>query len=78
MPFAHFSMFRILKHKAFLKSSGVDVWLVFFPYEAEMSGLSYFVIQIQSCFVKTLSKSKHCPKHFSNINSKSKLSPKIF
>jgi len=27
-------MFCISEHKEFLKSNDVDVWLVFFPYEA--------------------------------------------
>ena len=33
---------------------------------AEMSGLSYFVIQIQFRFLKTKSKSNYSPKYFSN------------
>ena len=43
----------------------------------EMSGLSYFAIQIQAWFVKTQSKSNHSPKNFSDVKSKSKLSPEI-
>jgi len=39
---------------------------------AEMSGLSYFAIQIQSWFFKTRSKSNHSPKDFANVMSKSK------
>ena len=42
---------------------------------AEMTGLSYFAIQIQSCFLKQ-SQSKHIPIFFSNVKSKSKCSPK--
>jgi len=30
----HFPMFRISEHKEFVTSNDVDVWLVFFPYEA--------------------------------------------
>ena len=46
-------------------------------YLAEMNGLLYFAIQIQSWFVKSQSKSNHSPIIFSNIKTKSKLSPKI-
>jgi len=41
-----------------------------------MSGLSYFAIQIQSWFLKTQSTSNHSPRYFSNVESKSKWSPK--
>jgi len=41
----------------------------------EMSGLSYFAIQIQSWLFKIKSKSKHSPKDYSNVKSKSKASP---
>jgi len=41
-----------------------------------MSGLSNFAIQIQSWLFKTLSKSNHSPKFFSNVKSKPKWSPK--
>jgi len=31
VPFPHLPKFRISEHKEFVKSNGMDVWLVFFP-----------------------------------------------
>jgi len=45
-------------------------WLLEFYFEdrvAEMSGLSYFTIQIQSWIFKTQSKSNHSTKFFKNV-----------
>jgi len=44
----------------------------------EMSGPSYFAIQIQSWYFKTQSKSNRCPKVFLIVKPKSKWSPKNF
>jgi len=32
VPFPHLPKFRISEHKEFVKTNGVNVWLVFFPY----------------------------------------------
>jgi len=32
VSFPHLPNFRISEHKEFIKSNGMDVWLVFFPY----------------------------------------------
>jgi len=45
-------------------------------FRAEMSRLSYFAIQIQARFFQTQSKSNHSLKFYSNVQSKSKWSPK--
>jgi len=42
------------------------------PQGSEMSGLSYFAIQIQSWIFKTQSKSNHSPKSLRKPKSKSK------
>ena len=54
----------------------VAVFSLVQQFPPEVSGLSYFAIQIQSWFVKTQSKFNHSPKNFSNVLSKSKGSEK--
>jgi len=45
-----------------------------YHHATEMSGLPHFAIQVRSWFIKSQPKSKHSPKFFSNVMSKSKWS----